>query len=929
MLTLLQSRLWAIMDYMKANHPLIYGALKSILKPTVKRILMWVLTLQQMKTIENSNKNEGLLNDRVKISFIILSNDDRPIYIPRIFNTLFFPSKKTKEIIVVSDTELFVDGVPKNKIKFAASLSDAILDARGNYLCFIDKDESFSRMGLRYLYKMISKTKNDLYFGNFIDKSGEMVKVYNHNLKYDFSKAALPILSAFGPKVISKELAIRVRLPRERIYSYLLEASDKISNFRYIEYPIIHSNMDTKGRALLEKDLLQLQIETLKRRYIYNNKAPVKEIKKVLFIVPSVVIGGAEKVLLDLSGGLIKHNIKVDVFCTHKGGEWKDEFEKIGVKVCVSKEQNDGKKIEEIDKLVRKNRYDVIHTSNTEYGYLYAPKMHELPYRPIFIDTIHSQNNPLVRVAITHQSYIDKIITVNNYIRKILGENSIEIDRMVPVLNGIDAKANASRDVLSRFKDVEIAFLGRMSNEKNPLQFIKIAKVLSEKHNDWKFKIIGDGPLLSKAKQYASSLGLSKNISFLGSVKDGASELASASCCAITSYTEGLPIVLLEALGMGIPVVGSNVGGIHEVLIDNENGFLVDNPDDTDEYARKIEELFLSTKKYEKYSSRAVELVSNNTVDNMTKGVISVYLEAVKSINNKFNKLTTIAMLSFNREDAIKRTLETIYKNTEVPFNVLVLDNGSEKETTSFLNNFTKTHNNFSCIFEKKNLGCPGGRHKMLKMIKSDYIVTIDNDMEVPKFWLRDLIIRMEEDKKIMGVCVKDVFPWGKVEFTGGKIDRDDKGFYLFNAVNYNKSYDDLSTLEEIECDWLPGGATLWRGNIHKIAEHSLEYVNAFEDFDYSLQLSKKGYRTVNCPNVMFIHHHASGFGKKQRNKEAKYISDRNNENGFIISLAAFFRRTGYIMRNDKIYSIMDIKPNASPNEVSKIVEKYALGINK
>jgi GT2 family glycosyltransferase len=215
----------------------------------------------------------------------------------------------------------------------------------------------------------------------------------------------------------------------------------------------------------------------------------------------------------------------------------------------------------------------------------------------------------------------------------------------------------------------------------------------------------------------------------------------------------------------------------------------------------------------------------------------------------------------------------------------------------------------------------------MLENIEADYIVTLDNDMEVPKYWLEDMILRINEDKLIVGVCSKCVLPNKLVQFTGGSVNTDPKGYSLFNAVDYGKVSNDLSTMYEYDCDWLPGGATLWRGDISKIAKHSPEYINAFEDFDYSLQISKGGYRMVNCPNVTFIHYHSSSLSNSQKEKEKKYIKDRNNTDNLILSLSAFYKRTDLVMKHEQIFKFLNISDEDAPSEAIKVITKRATKI--
>jgi len=909
-----------MMDFFQGHAPLLYKFIKKGIPRWLKQPILQLLTSKEPELMYEDAEAVRVAKGAIKISFIISRENDEPVDLLRMFGFLLFSFNRHKEFLVVSKSKPLILRPFHYQPKIVRSLDEAVLKATGDYLFFVGSSESFTRLALNTTYQLVTTTKADIYFGNYVDDAGELVRVHNPELKYAFDAAALPVGAAFGPKIVSRELAARVRLPRKDVFTYLLEATDKTNRVVFIEKPLVKSSINAKDRQKLESELVRSQEETLSRRYIYSKDAGTGKTKKVLFIAPFLVFGGAEKVLYDLSCGFIKRGIKVDIFCTHRGGEWKGMFEKAGVRVFVSKKADANSKINEIHFLVKKEKYDVIHTSNTEYGHFYAGKARELPYRPIFIDTVHSQNNPLTEFTRAYQASIDKIITVNKLIKDCL-KDCIAEDKLTPVLNGVNVSVEA-RDVASRFKDVEISFLARISEEKNPLQFVRVASRLVIKHPAWKFKVIGDGPMLEDMKVEAMKLGILEKINFLGGRPEGVKDMSTASCLIISSYTEGLPITLLEALSLGLPVVSSNVGGISEALTDGDNGYFVSEPDATDSYVEKIERMFSDQATYKKMSERALASSVLFTSDRMTESTLSVYSEARKTLPEKFKKVTTIAMLSFNRTEEIRRTIETIYKNTDIPFNLLVLDNNSEKATRDFLNDLEEKNDNLKVLFETKNLGCPGGRRKMLDMISSDYIVTIDNDMEVPKFWLRDLIMRIEEDKNIMGVCVKDIFPWGKVEFTGGKITKDERGFSLFNATYYRKNYNDLSTLEEFDCDWIPGGATLWRGNILDIAEHSPEYINAFEDFDYSLQIVKKGYRIVNCPSVIFIHNHASGYDKKKQAKESKYLKDRNDQWGFLLSLAAFYKRTGHIMRNDKIFEMLKIPLDATPQDVEKTLKE-------
>lgn len=915
----LQYRIWDVMDYLQVRMPSLWRFIKKRVPRYFKQTVLSALTTKDPDIMFE----EDIVRARKgEISYII-STDGGGIDLSKIFGLYALPLFDHKEIVVVSSEEVGITGAWGRRVKRADTLPGAVMAAKGSYICLLTSRQTFIGNNAFEIKKIIESNPADIYIGNYKDRSGELVNIYPSGLKTDFSEAAIPADFANGLIIISREAAIRARLPKDSTFEYLLSVSDYTNKVAYIEKALIKANSDAD-----RKENVAAQSALLKKRLIYSGKSRPEGIKKILFIVPYLVIGGAEKVLLDLVTEYRKKGLAVDIFCTHGRGDWAGRFEKTGAKVCVAKVGDMQSIVSQIYKQAEKGDYDVIHTSNTEYGHFFSLWAHKLKKRPVLVDTVHSQNNPLCLYTKRVQASLDAVITVNRIIKEKLSEE-IEEDRLKVVYNGVSLPQMEPRSVDDKFAKPEITYLGRISDEKNPLEFVKIVAALAAKHADWRYRVIGDGPMLGKMQAFAKELKVGGKIEFLGAVKEGVREMKDSSCYVLTSYTEGLPITILEAINLGIPTVSSGVGGIPEVIKSGENGYLVEDPENTAAYVSAIEALFADKKNYKKMSQNNSRIATNYSAEKMAQEVLGVYSEALAKLPKPFTKRTTVAMLSYNRTSEIKRTLETIYKNTDIPFDVVVLDNKSEKDTRAYLTKLSKAKSNVEVIYSDCNLGCPKGRRKILESIKADYIVTMDNDMEVPKHWLRDLILRLEEDKKIMGVCVKDIFPWGKVEFTGGKIGEDMNGFALFMATNYRKNYDDLSTLEEFNCDWIPGGATLWRGNIKEIAEHAKEYVNAFEDFDYSLQIVRKGYRIVNCPNVMFVHNHASGYGKEQKQKEAKYLRDRNDAKGFLRSLAVFYKRTGFLIKNDVVFQSAGISLDATPKEVATILSKEARDVDR
>lgn len=157
-------------------------------------------------------------------------------------------------------------------------------------------------------------------------------------------------------------------------------------------------------------------------------------------------------------------------------------------------------------------------------------------------------------------------------------------------LENIPMGINPNRFGISSYTDMKnlhrtkylILSVGRLIDWKGTIFLIKAMPMVLEKYPDSKLIISGTGPELDVLKHQANELGLNTRVEFLGVVPsfDLLSYYKSADVFVLPSIyhkgkTEGLGVVLLEAMAAGCPVIGSSVGGIPDIIIDGTNGFLV------------------------------------------------------------------------------------------------------------------------------------------------------------------------------------------------------------------------------------------------------------------------------------------------------------------------------------------------------------------
>lgn len=141
------------------------------------------------------------------------------------------------------------------------------------------------------------------------------------------------------------------------------------------------------------------------------------------------------------------------------------------------------------------------------------------------------------------------------------------------------SKSEARRKLGIGDKTDVVGSVMRFCPEKAPDIFVRVAAGVIEKKPKTMFFLVGDGPLRIKTEKLIDSLNLKDSIVLLGSRKDVVEILPAFDAFLITSRTEGLPRALLESLAAGVPVVSTDVGGIHELIKNGRNGFLSDEGD--------------------------------------------------------------------------------------------------------------------------------------------------------------------------------------------------------------------------------------------------------------------------------------------------------------------------------------------------------------
>ena len=141
-------------------------------------------------------------------------------------------------------------------------------------------------------------------------------------------------------------------------------------------------------------------------------------------------------------------------------------------------------------------------------------------------------------------------------------------------------------------REKKIVAVGRVDANKNHEMIIKAFAEIASAYPDYKLIIYGEGELRQKLIEFAADLGLEGRVELPGSIANVADAIHKASVFVLSSYSEGMPNTLLEAMALGIPVISTDCppGGPGELIDHGENGLLTP-PGDCNRLAENLQKL--------------------------------------------------------------------------------------------------------------------------------------------------------------------------------------------------------------------------------------------------------------------------------------------------------------------------------------------------
>jgi glycosyltransferase involved in cell wall biosynthesis len=310
---------------------------------------------------------------------------------------------------------------------------------------------------------------------------------------------------------------------------------------------------------------------------------------KVLHIVEDLGIGGLEKVVASIAIGLNKRKYEIEVWCLTNGGDIADQLtsENIKLKILGLDSYHKPSQIRKLFTCLKKSKFDIIH-SHGYFASTFARLAAVLARAPIKIAHIHTtdfsfkKRNILVEKLLS--ACTDKIVCVSEAVKQYT-ETNLRINKKKTCLiyngccggNEIKSDYRIDRNKFGFSKDnVIVISVGSLVRHKGHRILIDAIRLLEKKYNKLRLLIVGDGPLHKGLNSYIREHHLTSKIILVGKKRDVFPLLKLADIFVLPSIErEGLGIALIEAMACGLPLIGSNLGGIPEVVENNVNGILI------------------------------------------------------------------------------------------------------------------------------------------------------------------------------------------------------------------------------------------------------------------------------------------------------------------------------------------------------------------
>jgi glycosyltransferase involved in cell wall biosynthesis len=308
---------------------------------------------------------------------------------------------------------------------------------------------------------------------------------------------------------------------------------------------------------------------------------------RVMFMQTDMRVGGAEMVTANIIRKLDQNRFLPELCCLKELGEIGETLRgEIPLYSDLLRSKYDLRVLPRLVSLLRRRKIDAVVTVGAGdkmfWGRIAARRLG----LPVVIAALHTTGWPdgVGRLNRMLTPFTDAFVAVAaSHGEYLIEHERFPAPRVVVIPNGVDTekftphcKTVRVRNELGIHADAPVVgIVAALRPEKNHELFLEMARRVLRQLPNARFLVVGDGLCRRDLERRAVEMGLRPSVKFLGLRNDVPRILAAMDVFALTSHNEANPMSILEAMSVGVPVVATDVGSIHEAVIDGDTGFLV------------------------------------------------------------------------------------------------------------------------------------------------------------------------------------------------------------------------------------------------------------------------------------------------------------------------------------------------------------------
>jgi glycosyltransferase involved in cell wall biosynthesis len=327
----------------------------------------------------------------------------------------------------------------------------------------------------------------------------------------------------------------------------------------------------------------------------------------LLLIAPWMILGGADRALADLVRGLRRERPELRLYLLltlPNRMVWADQLLPLLDGVFSLPDLARDKPSETVAQLAERLSIDTVLIANSSAGLEALPSLRECARTPRCVVLLHAfgvdEKGALFGHAADaparYDNLIDRYVAISSTLsEQLVSRFYVSPTKISVVRLGVDVDSflPARRERLQPESPLKVLWLGRLSDEKNPLVVTSIAKAWRDRHGSGgiHFRVVGDGPLERELRAQVTKDKLEALVTVAGATNDPVADYRDADVLLLTSLSEGIPLVILEAMAAGLPIVTTTARTAIPEVLSEDDAYFIRSAQDPDEYVSVLERL--------------------------------------------------------------------------------------------------------------------------------------------------------------------------------------------------------------------------------------------------------------------------------------------------------------------------------------------------